>query len=167
MLDGRWLEEYSAEYATPSVRQLAGKLFEESWRRAWKTSHDGDNNREVLRTILHNARLSPDLVDPPDLVLRLAYRLMRARSLRYERTRTNHSEYHPIAAEWLAVVHEALEAFAVARATVDRDEGSSSSPPTCVRLRSASRRYCPSSRLKCTSGDPVETEQPASVEVSA
>lgn len=168
MLDGRWLEEYSAEYATPSVRQLAGKLFEESWRRAWKTPHDGDN-REVLRTILHNARLSPDLVDPPDPVLRLAD-IGQCALLRYEEgTRDQiHSEYHAIAAERLAVVHEALEAFAAARATVGRDEDLQQ---LAAYLRAAEEReqkiLSEFAAENATSGDPVETEQPASVEVSA
>ncbi|MCA9868689.1 MAG: hypothetical protein KC410_19530, partial [Anaerolineales bacterium] len=99
----------------------ADKLFEESWRRAWRTSHDGDN-REVLRTILRNAQLSPDLVDPPDPVLRLAD-IGQCALLRHESTRDQiHSGYHPIAAKRLAIVHAALEAFAAARSTVGRDE---------------------------------------------
>ncbi|MCA9868759.1 MAG: hypothetical protein KC410_19880, partial [Anaerolineales bacterium] len=72
------------------------------------------------------------------------------------------------AAERLAVVHEALEAFAAARATVGRDEDLQQ---LAAYLRAAEEReqkiLSEFAAENATSGDPVETEQPASVEVSA
>lgn len=151
----------------PTVEQRIDLLFEQAWRASSHNSYEVDN-REVLGELLHNAAISPDVVDPPDPVLRLTD-IGQCALLRHEAKRDhNHSRYSPFAAQRLAIVRSALDEFEAGSSRVAADPDLQQ---LAAYLRAAEEReqkiLAKFAAENATSGDPVETEQPASVEASS